>query len=74
MPEQGSSPHEGERLRPLTRGQVEDRLQELGDLNAEVSGGPWAWNEARAAFLVGADQRQGAGDLPSGAQSHRDDL
>ncbi|MFF3916013.1 hypothetical protein ACFYZB_21460 [Streptomyces sp. NPDC001852] len=42
----------GERLRPLTRGQVEDRLQELGDLYAEVSGGgPWAWNEARAAFL-----------------------
>lgn len=52
MRERGSSPHEGERLRPLTRGQVEDRLQELGDLYAEVSGGgPWAWNEVRAAFL-----------------------
>ncbi|MEU6589741.1 hypothetical protein ABZ923_11035 [Streptomyces sp. NPDC046881] len=50
--ERGSSPHEGERLRPLSRGQVEDRRQELGDLYAEVSGGgPWAWNEARADFL-----------------------
>ncbi|MFD8396133.1 hypothetical protein ACFV2N_44825 [Streptomyces sp. NPDC059680] len=61
MREQGSSPHEGERLRPLTRGQVEDRLQELGDLYAEVSGGgPWAWNQARAAFLrhLAADARR----------------
>ncbi|MEV6289437.1 hypothetical protein AB0M41_03135 [Streptomyces sp. NPDC051896] len=61
MREQGSSPREGERLRPLTRGQVEDRLQELGDLYAEVSGGgPWAWNEARAAFLryLAADARR----------------
>ncbi|MGW1915820.1 hypothetical protein ACWCQS_35150 [Streptomyces sp. NPDC002076] len=59
--EQGSSPHEGERLRPLTRGQVEDRLHELGDLYAEVSGGdPWAWNQARAAFLrhLAADARR----------------
>jgi hypothetical protein len=59
--ERGSSPREGERLRPLTRGQVEDRLQELGDLYAEFSGGdPWAWNEARAAFLrhLAADARR----------------
>lgn len=59
--EQGSSPREGARLRPLTRGQVEDRLQELGDLYAEFSGGgPWAWNEARAAFLrhLAADARR----------------
>ncbi|UXY30938.1 hypothetical protein [Streptomyces sp. HUAS TT20] len=59
--EQGSSPHEGERLRPLTRGQVEDRLQELGDLYAEVSGGgPWAWNQARTGFLrhLAADARR----------------
>lgn len=51
-PERGSSPHEGARVRPLTRRQVEDRLQELGDLYAETSGGnPWAWNQARDAFL-----------------------
>ncbi|MGW7403267.1 hypothetical protein ACWGI9_05950 [Streptomyces sp. NPDC054833] len=59
--EQGSSPHEGERLRPLTRCQVEDRLQELGDLYAEASGGgPWAWNQARTAFLrhLAADARR----------------
>jgi hypothetical protein len=59
--EQGSSPHEGERLRLLTRGQVEDRLQELGDLYAEVSGGgPCAWNQARTAFLrhLAADARR----------------
>ncbi|MGW3144297.1 MULTISPECIES: hypothetical protein [Streptomyces] len=59
--EQGSSPQEGERLRPLTRCQVEDRLQELGDLYAEVSGGgPWAWNQARTVFLrhLAADTRR----------------
>ncbi|BCM67886.1 hypothetical protein EASAB2608_03220 [Streptomyces sp. EAS-AB2608] len=59
--ERGSSPQEGERLRPLSRGQVDDRLKELGDLYAEVSGGgPWAWNEARAAFLrrLAADARR----------------
>ncbi|MQY35541.1 hypothetical protein SRB17_35190 [Streptomyces sp. RB17] len=59
--EQGSSPYEGERIHPLTRGQVGDRLQELGDLYAEVSGGgPWAWNQARAAFLrhLSADARR----------------
>ncbi|MGW1802155.1 hypothetical protein ACWCQN_41225 [Streptomyces sp. NPDC001984] len=50
-----------ERVRPLTRGQVADRLQELGDLYAETSGGdPWAWNQARAAFLrhLAADARR----------------
>ncbi|MFB8176703.1 hypothetical protein ACFC8N_11675 [Streptomyces sp. NPDC055966] len=59
--ERGASPYEGERLRPLTRGQVEDRLQELGDLYAKVSGdGPWAWNQARGAFLrhLAADVRR----------------
>ncbi|MFB6959819.1 hypothetical protein ACFCYB_23030 [Streptomyces sp. NPDC056309] len=59
--EWGSSPREGERLRPLTRGQAEDRLQELGGLYAEFSGGgQWAWNEARAAFLrrLAADARR----------------
>ncbi|MER5911388.1 hypothetical protein ABT124_13000 [Streptomyces sp. NPDC001982] len=50
--ERGSSPRTGERVRPLTRRQIEDRLQELGDLYAETSGGgPWAWNQARGAFL-----------------------
>ncbi|MET8247362.1 hypothetical protein ABZV31_24835 [Streptomyces sp. NPDC005202] len=50
--ERGPSPWDGERVRPLTRCQVVDRLQELGDLYAETSGGdPWAWNQARAAFL-----------------------
>ncbi|MEU6008048.1 hypothetical protein [Streptomyces sp. NPDC047453] len=36
-------------------------MQELGDLYAEFSGGgPWAWNEARAAFLrhLAADARR----------------
>jgi hypothetical protein len=36
----------------LTRRQIQDRLGELGDLCAETSGGgPWAWNQARGAFL-----------------------
>ncbi|MEU0337232.1 hypothetical protein [Streptomyces sp. NPDC006193] len=51
----------GERIRPLTRGQVEDRLRELGDLYAETSGGgPRAWNRARPAFLrrLAADARR----------------
>ncbi|MFJ6730438.1 MULTISPECIES: hypothetical protein [unclassified Streptomyces] len=59
--ERGSSPHEGERLRPLTRGQVEDRLRELGDLYAECcGGGSRAWNEARTGFLrhLAADARR----------------
>ncbi|MFB8245289.1 hypothetical protein ACFC5X_09595 [Streptomyces sp. NPDC055952] len=51
-PERGSSPREGQRVRPMTRRQIDDRLQELGDLYAETSGGgPRAWNEARGAFL-----------------------
>ncbi|MEU0599732.1 hypothetical protein ABZ484_16015 [Streptomyces sp. NPDC006393] len=50
--ERGSSPHAGERVRPLSRRQIEDRLPELGDLYAETAGGsPWAWNQARVAFL-----------------------
>jgi hypothetical protein len=51
-PERGSSPREGERVRPLSRGQIEDRLQDIGDLYAETAGGDaQAWNEARSAFL-----------------------
>lgn len=49
---QGPSPLEGERLRPLSRWQIEDRLEELGDLYAETSGGgPRDWNEGRRLFL-----------------------
>ncbi|MCT9139337.1 hypothetical protein [Streptomyces violarus] len=60
-PERGSSPREGARLRELSRRQIEDRLGELGDLYADTSGGgPWAWNEARGAFLrrLAADARR----------------
>ncbi|MFJ3231506.1 hypothetical protein [Streptomyces sp. NPDC086787] len=59
--QQGSSPREGERLLPLTRRQLDDRLEGLGNLYAEASGGgPWAWNQARAAFLrhLAADARR----------------
>lgn len=58
---QGSSPQAGERLRPLTRRQIEDRFAELGDLYAQTSGGgPRTWNAARGAFLrrLGADVRR----------------
>ncbi|CAM5494881.1 GNAT family N-acetyltransferase OS=Streptomyces tendae OX=1932 GN=GUR47_20370 PE=4 SV=1 [Streptomyces tendae] len=60
-PAHGSSPQAGERLRPLTRRQIEDRFAELGDLYAQTSGGgPRAWNAARGAFLrqLGADVRR----------------
>ncbi|MBP5892163.1 hypothetical protein [Streptomyces scabiei] len=60
-PERGSSPREGQRVRPLSRRQIEDHLQELGDLYAETSGGgPWAWNQARGDFLrrLAADVRR----------------
>ncbi|QWB24265.1 MULTISPECIES: hypothetical protein [Streptomyces] len=60
-PERGSSPREGARIRELPRCQVADRLGELGDLYADTSGGgPWAWNEARGAFLrrLTADARR----------------
>ncbi|MEU9988853.1 hypothetical protein AB0E10_19050 [Streptomyces sp. NPDC048045] len=59
--ERRSSPQIAERVRPLTRCQVADRLQDLGDLYAETSGGdPWAWNQARGAFLrhLAADTRR----------------
>lgn len=49
---QGPSPLEGERIRPLSRWQIEDRLEELGDLYAETSGGDArAWNRDRELFL-----------------------
>ena len=46
--ERGSSPWEGAVLRPLTRCQVDDRLQELGDVYTHTSDGGEA---ARARFL-----------------------
>lgn len=46
--ERGPSPWEGEVLHPLTRCQIDDRLQELGDVYAQTSNGGEA---ARAAFL-----------------------
>lgn len=49
---QAPSPLEGERIRALSRRQIEDRHKELGDLYAETSGGdPLAWNQARELFL-----------------------
>ncbi|MER5543892.1 hypothetical protein ABT072_15915 [Streptomyces sp. NPDC002589] len=49
---QGPSPLEGERIRPLSRWQIEDRLEELGDLYAETSGGdPGARDQDRELFL-----------------------
>lgn len=49
---QGPSPWEGERVRSLTRGQVEDRWQDLGELYAQTSGGePCAWSQATDGFL-----------------------
>ncbi|MFF5860197.1 hypothetical protein ACFY8B_32035 [Streptomyces sp. NPDC012751] len=59
--ERRSSPQVADRIHRLTRGQVADRLQELGDLYAETSGGdPWAWNQARGPFLghLTADARR----------------
>ncbi|MGN9755819.1 hypothetical protein [Streptomyces sp. SD31] len=49
---QAPSPLEGERIRPLSRGQIEDRRKELGDLYAQTSGAdPQAWNLERELFL-----------------------
>lgn len=49
---QGPSPLAGERVRPLTRSQVEDRWRQLGDLCEETSAGrPWTWGRSRTDFL-----------------------
>ncbi|MFF0161551.1 hypothetical protein ACFYRY_29020 [Streptomyces sp. NPDC005263] len=48
-------------MRPLSRGQVEDRWRELGDLYADTSGvEPGQWAGSRAAFLrrLAVDVRQ----------------
>ncbi|MEV5492386.1 hypothetical protein AB0L47_31185 [Streptomyces bobili] len=52
--DQDPSPWEADRVRALSRSQVEDRLQELGDLYADTCGGkPWARERDRDAFLRG---------------------
>ncbi|WP_199827292.1 hypothetical protein [Streptomyces xylophagus] len=57
--ERGPSPWEGDRVRPLSRRQIEDRFQELGDLYEETGGsGARTGNRSRAAFL-----RRLAGDV-----------
>ncbi|MEV0740288.1 hypothetical protein AB0I51_31140 [Streptomyces sp. NPDC050549] len=50
--ERGPSPRQGDRLRPLSRRQVEDRFEDLGDLYEETSGGATrAGTRSRADFL-----------------------
>lgn len=59
--ERGESPREGERVRPLSRLQVEDRLAELGDLYARTSGGDFREGDlARVLFprRLAADLRR----------------
>ncbi|MFC4506851.1 MULTISPECIES: hypothetical protein [Streptomyces] len=49
---QGSSPLEGEHIRRLSRWQLQDRWEEIGDLYAETSGGdPRLCDRDRALFL-----------------------
>ena len=57
--ERGPSPRQGDRLRPLSRRQVEDRFEDLGDLYEETcGGGTRAGTRSRADFL-----RRLAGDV-----------
>ncbi|MFG2370347.1 hypothetical protein ACGFY9_02555 [Streptomyces sp. NPDC048504] len=56
--ERGPSPWEGDRVRPLSRRQIEDRFQDLGVLYEETCGGPRTGNRSRTAFL-----RRLAGDV-----------
>ncbi|QDQ09319.1 hypothetical protein [Streptomyces spectabilis] len=50
--QQGPSPWEAERVRPLTRSQVMDHLSELGGLYAANSGAdPREWHQLRRDFL-----------------------
>jgi hypothetical protein len=57
--ERGSSPWEGELLRPLTRCQVEDRLQELGELYEWTSGGGAVARDLFLRRLAAAVRRPG---------------
>jgi len=56
--ERGPSPWEGDRVRPLSRRQIEDRFQDLGVLYEETCGGTRTGNRSRTAFL-----RRLAGDV-----------
>ncbi|MDV9176312.1 hypothetical protein R6V09_40085 [Streptomyces sp. W16] len=57
--ERGPSPRQGDRVRPLSRRQIEDRFEDLGDLYEETSGGGTrSGNRSRADFL-----RRLAGDV-----------
>ncbi|MET7567683.1 hypothetical protein ABZT04_04160 [Streptomyces sp. NPDC005492] len=56
--ERGPSPTQGDRVRPLSRRQIEDRFEDLGDLYEETCGGARTGNPSRAAFL-----RRLAGDI-----------
>ncbi|MFJ9631468.1 hypothetical protein ACIRU8_27530 [Streptomyces sp. NPDC101175] len=51
--ERGPSPRQGDRLRPLSRRQIEDRFEDLGDLYEATlgAGGDRTGNRSRAAFL-----------------------
>nr|WSY52993.1 hypothetical protein OG999_24655 [Streptomyces sp. NBC_00886] len=49
--ERGPSPWEGDRVRPLSRRQIEDRFEDLGDLYEETRAGARTGNRSRAAFL-----------------------
>jgi hypothetical protein len=58
---QAPSPLEGECIRSMCRRQIEDRLEELGDLYAETSGGDArARNQGRKSFLrrLGGEARR----------------
>ncbi|MGW0834031.1 hypothetical protein [Streptomyces prunicolor] len=56
--ERGPSPWEGDRVRPLSRRQIEDRFQDLGVLYEETCGGARTGNRSPTAFL-----RRLAGDV-----------
>ncbi|MEV6615476.1 hypothetical protein AB0N31_16780 [Streptomyces sp. NPDC051051] len=52
--DQDPSSRDADRVRALSRGQVEDRLGQLGDLYADTAGGkPWARERDRDDFLRG---------------------
>ena len=56
--ERGPSPWQGDRVRPLSRRQIEDRFEDLGVLYEETCGGARTGNRSRTAFL-----RRLAGDV-----------
>ncbi|MFJ9250951.1 hypothetical protein [Streptomyces sp. NPDC101776] len=56
--ERGPSPWQGDRVRPLSRRQIEDRLEDLGALYEETRGAARTGSRSRTAFL-----RRLAGDV-----------